>query len=73
MPFTGAALCSRAAVLTTSPAAAEPLVVRPQDRLDVLRVELLGPRREADEVGEEHGHDLALAPGLHGYFSRSTA
>jgi hypothetical protein len=36
----------------------QPLVVGTQDRLDVLRIELLGPRREADEVGEEHGDDL---------------
>ena len=41
---------------------AQPLVVRAQDRLDVLRVERLGARGEADEVGEEHRHDLALAP-----------
>ena len=41
---------------------AQPLVVRPQDRLDVLRVERLGARGEADEVGEQHRHDLALAP-----------
>ncbi len=40
---------------------AQPLVVRPEDRLDVLGVERLGARGEADEVGEEDGHDLALA------------
>ena len=40
---------------------AQPLVVRPEHRLDVLGVELLGARGEADEVGEEHRHDLALA------------
>ena len=36
-------------------------MVGPEDRLDVLRVERLGARGEADEVGKEHGHDLALA------------
>jgi hypothetical protein len=35
-------------------------VVRRKQRAHVLGVELLGPRREADQVGEEHGHDLAL-------------
>ena len=45
-----------------SSSVAQPLVVRAQDRLDVLRVERLGARREADEVGEEDRHDLALAP-----------
>ena len=40
---------------------AQPLVVGPEDRLDVLRIERLGARREPDEVGEEDGHDLALA------------
>ena len=39
----------------------QPLVVRAEDRLDVLRVERLGARGEADQVGEEHRHDLALA------------
>ena len=29
---------------------------------DVLGVELLGPRREADQVGEQDGDDLALSP-----------
>ena len=45
-------------------------MVRPQDRLDVFRIERLGARGEADEVGEEHRDDLALS--LHGYRSRST-
>ena len=47
--------------------AAEPLeltaqvrVVGPEQRADVLGIELLGAGREADEVGEEDGHDLAL-------------
>ena len=35
-------------------------VVGLEDRAHVLRVHLLGPRREPDEVGEEDGHDLAL-------------
>ena len=35
-------------------------VVRAQDRVDLLRVELLRARGEADEVGEEDGDDLAL-------------
>ena len=39
---------------------ADTLVVRAEDRPHVLRVELLGLRREADEVAEEHGDDLAL-------------
>ena len=39
---------------------AKPLVVRAEDRLHVLRVQRLGARGEADEVGEENGHDLAL-------------
>ena len=33
-----------------------------ENRLDVLGVESLGARREADEVGEEDGDDLALPP-----------
>ena len=40
---------------------AQPLVVRAQDRLDVLRVERFRARREADEIGEQHRHNLALA------------
>ncbi len=32
----------------------------PEDRLDVLGIERLGAGREADEVGEEDGDDLAL-------------
>ena len=45
-------------------------MVRAEDRLDVLRVERLGARSEADEVGEEHRHDLALAARAH--WTRST-
>jgi hypothetical protein len=37
---------------------AEPGVVRREHRAHVLRVELLGAAREADEVGEEDRHDL---------------
>ena len=44
---------------------AQPLVVRPQDRLDVLGIQRLGARGEADEVGEQHRHDLALAARAH--------
>ena len=41
-------------------------VVRPEDRLDVLGVESLGTRREADEVAEEDRDDLAFtAAGRH--------
>ena len=46
---------------------ADPLVVRREDVADVLGVELLGARGEADEVDEEHGHDpplLAASPGV---------
>src|SRR5207245_8332133 len=39
---------------------AQALVVRREDSLDVLRIEPLGLRREADEVGEEDGENLAL-------------
>ena len=41
---------------------AQPQVVRLEHGAHVLGVELLGPRREADEVGEEDGDDLALLP-----------
>ena len=43
----------------------QPLVVRPQDRLDVLGIERLGARGEADEVGEQNRYGLALAPRAH--------
>jgi hypothetical protein len=44
---------------------AEVLPVRRQQRANVLGVHPLGARREADEVGEEDGDDLALlAPRL---------
>ena len=42
---------------------AQAVVVRAQDRVDVLRVERLGARGEADQVGEEHRHDLSLPVG----------
>ena len=35
-------------------------VIRLEHRADILGVHLLGSAREADEVGEENGHDLAL-------------
>jgi hypothetical protein len=39
-------------------------VIGRKERAHVLRVELLGARGEADQVGEEHGDDLPLlAPG----------
>jgi hypothetical protein len=42
----------------------EACVVRGEERAHVLRVELLGARGEADQVGEEHRDDLPLlAPG----------
>jgi hypothetical protein len=41
----------------------KPLVVRPQERVDVLGVERLGACSEADEVGEEDGDDFSLPPG----------
>ena len=40
---------------------ADALVVGAEDRLDVLRVERLRARREADEVAEDDRDDLALA------------
>ncbi len=42
----------------------QPPVVAREHGAHVLRVELLGAAREADEIGEEHGHDLALLAGL---------
>ena len=50
-------------------------VVGPQDRIDVLGVERLRTRGEADEVGEEHRDDLPLPARLvrhDRYLSRST-
>ena len=41
----------------------QPLVVRAQDRLHVLRVELLGTRGEPDQVGEQHRDDFPLLAG----------
>jgi hypothetical protein len=38
------------------------LVVGAEDRLDVFGVERLGAGGEADEVGKENRHHLALAP-----------
>ena len=40
--------------------AANPLVVRRQERPYFFRVELLGPRREADDVDEEDADDAPL-------------
>ena len=45
-----------------SSSAANALVVRPQECLDVLRVHRLRARREPDEVAEDDRDDLALAP-----------
>ena len=45
-----------------SSSARDARVVRRQQRAHVLGVEPLGARREADEVGEEDGDDLALLP-----------
>jgi hypothetical protein len=39
---------------------ADACVVRAQERTHVLRIEALGPLREADEIAEERSHDLAL-------------
>jgi hypothetical protein len=36
--------------------------VRTQERLDVLRVEMLGPRREADQVDEDDADEAPLLP-----------
>src|SRR6266487_7165205 len=52
--------------------ASQALVVRTEDRLDVFGIELLRARREADEVGEQDCHHLALAPTLRGQPRRST-
>jgi hypothetical protein len=38
------------------------IVVRGQERLDVLRIERVGARGEPDEVGEDHADDLPFAP-----------
>ena len=38
----------------------EPVVERTQNRLDVLGVERVRPRGEADKVGEQDAHDLPL-------------
>ena len=43
-----------------SSSVAQPGVVGREQRAHVLGVELLGPRGEADEVGEEDGDDLPL-------------
>src|SRR5262249_46125191 len=37
------------------------LVIRAQDRLHVLRIELLGARSKSDQIGKPHRHYLALA------------
>ena len=42
----------------------QPGVVGLEHRADVLGVERLGSAREPDEVGEEHGDDLALLANL---------
>src|SRR5207247_5036979 len=43
---------------------AQTLVIRTQDRGHVLRIELLRPRCEADQIGEQHRHDFPLLPRL---------
>ena len=48
------------------------LVIRAQNRLDVLRIELLSARGEPDQIGKQHRHDLTLAARL-GHDSESTA
>ncbi len=50
---------------------AEAGVVRAEDRLHVLGIERLRPRREADQVGEQHGDDLAFFAGLRAHRTRS--
>ena len=53
---------------------AEPSVVRAEQRAHLLGIHLLGARGEADEVGEEHRHDLALLePRLLGRLERRAA
>ena len=42
---------------------AQALVVRSEQRADVLGIHPFRPRCEADEVCEQHRHDLALLPG----------
>jgi hypothetical protein len=39
---------------------AQALVVRPQDRLYILRIELLRASREPDQVGKRDGDNLSL-------------
>ena len=46
---------------------AQARVERRQQRLHVFGIELLGPRREADEIRKEHGHDLSLFARLRRY------
>ena len=53
--------------------AAQALPVRSEHRADVLRIELLRARGEADEVGEEHRHDLALLAARLGGAERGAA
>ena len=52
---------------------AQARVVRLEHGAHVLGVELLGPRGEADEVGEEDGHDLALLAGRLGRLPQTRA
>jgi hypothetical protein len=51
---------------------AQALVIRAEDRLDVLRVERLSARGEADEVREQHRHDLPLAARCYVHTNRSS-
>ena len=52
---------------------ADALVVRREDRADVLRIELLGTSGEADEVDEQDGDDAALLAGPPGLGERRAA
>jgi hypothetical protein len=45
---------------------AQKRVVGGERSADVLDVHALAAAREADDVGEEHGHDLALLAARHG-------
>ena len=53
-------------------AAGEPTVLL-QEVVDVLRVELLGEAREADQVGEQHGDDAPLRGPRTAHTQRSPA
>jgi hypothetical protein len=52
---------------------AEPVVIRDEDVAHVFGIEVLGARREADEVGEEHGDHLPFLPRGHAYADASSS